>query len=884
MTDEKQIILDVVEEISGELSPHHPCPTPSTELEVELGLGSLERLELIRRLEKRLGRSIEGQPIFTARYVSDLFGDLSVRMEPRSEVSLSQRILPKLPEHAETLLEALAYHNQQQGCEIAYIHLHQDQEAAAPTYSELLLESRKVSAGLRAKGVRPGDKVAIMLPTSTEFFSAFFGILNAGAVAVPLYPPMRLDQFDDFLARQDAILSNCEAKILITLPQFIPVATVLEQRSSLASITSVKELRRSAPDSVYQAAGDDIALLQYTSGSTGHPKGVPLTHRNLLVNIWALGHGFGIKDGSVSISWLPLYHDMGLIGMALLSLVFGCPIVLMAPDQFLAKPVRWLKAFSDYRGTHTCAPNFAYAICAHKIDDSELEGLDLSSWDIALNGAEPVIPSTVRAFNERFEPYGFRETSAFPGYGLAEATLAVSVNPIARGLKVLKLDREVLLKDGRVVPGQDEVASCGFLVDNMEVRVVGDEGPLPEGNQGHIEIRGASVMSGYLGHPPVDDWLRVGDLGFFWEDELYITGRSKDLIVVGGRNIHPSDLEAEVGRLRGVRAGCVAAVGIESDGTQKVLILAELRKANPDIQTDIQRAVNKVASVPCEVALLEPRTLPKTPSGKIRRQESKRRYLAGTLKPPKITAKSLKTAAKAWVGAAPKKIKRGLRGAWCWANLVNCWLDLTVFRRSLRASTKKLFRRLGIKVTVEGQPYGAGPLVVVSNHASLIDALLMFATWEGEPLKFAMAESTTKHPLLKSLAQRQLVIRRGQGGGVAALEQLRDGLEGGSCVAVFPEGGIEHSSGLRGFAIGAFQACVQSGARLQPVAISGSRQVLPQGEMIADVGEVRISYLPVMEPMPGGFKEAAGLSKQVREQIAKCLPEHAFETRLSRRD
>ena len=885
MNNEKQIILDVVGEISGELSPHHPNPTPTTELEVELGLGSLERLELIRRLEKRLGRTIEEQPVFTARYVSDLFGELNERIEARSSTALNQRILPKLPRQATSLLEALQYQNEQQGREAAYVLLHQDQEVATPSYAELLLQARKISAGLQNLGVQPGDKVAIMLPTSVDFFAAFFGILNAGAVAVPLYPPVRLDQFEDFLARQDAILGNCQAGVLVTLPQFTPITAVLEGRSSLNRITSVKELSRSAPASVYPAKGDEVALLQYTSGSTGNPKGVPLTHRNLLVNIWAIGEGFGISDGDVMVSWLPLYHDMGLIGMALVSFVYGCPLVVMGPDQFHSRPSRWLRAFSDYKGSMTAAPNFAYAICAHKLEDSELQGLDLSSWRLALNGAEPVIPSTVRAFNRRFEPYGFRESSAFPAYGLAEATLAVSFTPQNRGLKTLKLDRQALHEHGKVVDGEDEIASCGRLVKDMEVRIVDENGaPLPEGHQGHLEIRGDSVMSGYLGHEPVKDWLRVGDLGFFWEEELYITGRSKDLIVVAGRNIHPSDLEAEVGRLPGVRPGCVAAVGIESDGTQKVLVLAEVRKGASDLKTEIQRCVSHLASVPCEVALLPPRTLPKTPSGKIRRQESKKRFLNGNLKPPKLSLKSLATAASGWVKIAPSRIKRSLRGIRCWAQVLRCWVDLSLFQKDIGDATQKLFRRLGVSIKVEGEPFGAGPLMVVSNHASLLDALAILATWRGEPLRFAMAESAAKHPLLKGIAQAQLLVRRGKGQAGEALQQLTTALDNGACLAVFPEGGIEHSCGLRGFAIGAFQACVQSGARLQPVAISGSRQILPQGEWIAHKGEIRVTYLPVIEPGNGDFRQAAQLSTQAREQIASCLPEAAVESRLVRND
>lgn len=883
MVDEKQIVLDVVEEISRELSPHHPSPQPSTELEIELGLGSLERLELVKRLEDRLGRSIEERPIFSARFVSDLLVELSENQELQP-VTLGPRPLPPLPKEAQSLLEALAYQTEQQGGEAAFVLLEQEREAALPTYAELLLEARKISAGLQALGVKPGDRVAIMLPTSVDFFTAFFGILNAGAVAVPLYPPLRLDQFEDFLGRQDAILKNCQAQVLITLPQFAPVAEVMRQRTGLTAITSARDLAKSAPSPVYQAQEQDVALLQYTSGSTGNPKGVPLTHRNLLTNIWAIGNGFGIGDGDVMVSWLPLYHDMGLIGMSLVSFVHGNPLVLMAPDQFLGRPVRWLRAFSRYQGSMTAAPNFAYAICAKKVEDKDMEGVDLSSWRLALNGAEPVIPATVRAFNARFAPYGFREASAFPAYGLAEATLAVSFTPRDQGLKVLSINRDILAQTGEVVEGDDEVASCGFLVDDIEARIADETGVLPEGRQGHIELRGPSMMSGYLGYEPSPEWLRVGDLGFFWRGELYITGRSKDLIVVGGRNIHPNDLEAAVGQIEGVRPGCVAALGVESEGTQRIVLLAEVRKKSPELRSLIQSTIHEVAAVPAEVVMLEPRTLPKTPSGKIRRQESKQRYLDDQLRPSKITLSSFRQALGAWSSATPGKLKQALRGAWCWSWMLKCWFDLVVLKRPTGRSIRSLLKRLGVELKVSGQPFGHGPLMVVANHASLLDSLILLAAWQGEPLRFAISDSSARHPLLRRIARDHVTVRRGLGEAASALEKLTESLNRSECLAVFPEGGIEFSSGLRGFASGAFQAVSTAGARLQPVAISGSRQILAQGEAIPYPGVVEVKFLDVMESEMGDFQEAASLSRKARAAIAKELPEHCWETRLSRRD
>ena len=391
-------------------------------------------------------------------------------------------------------------------------------------------------------------------------------------------------------------------------------------------------------------------------------------------------------------------------------------------------------------------------------------------------------------------------------------------------------------------------------------------------------------MSGFLGFPPVSDWLQVGDLGFFWEGELYITGRSKDLIVVGGRNIHPNDVEAAVGCVSGVRPGCVVALGVESEGSQKIVLLAEVRKRDSQVGKAIQAAINRVVALPAEVVLLEPRTLPKTPSGKIRRQESKRRYLAKELRPAKLRLSSLKKPMAAWLTVAPVKFKHLTRGLWSWTWILKCWFDMVVLQREPKLSVERLLRRLGVRLSVKGEPFGAGPVMVVANHASLLDGIILMALWRGEPLRFVIAETTAQHPLMRSISRAHLSVSRGLGKAGLALEKLKNSLENGSCLAVFPEGGIEFSSGIRGFAIGAFQACAQTKARLQPVAISGSRQVLTQGEWVVYPGDVEVTFLEILEPQNGSFQEAVSLSKQARELIAGELSEHCFETRLSRRD
>lgn len=840
MHNEGQIVLEVVGQLSGQLSPHSPAPQWASELEIDLGIGSLERLELVRRLEERLGRRIDEQKAFRARQVSDL---LQLDRSENGRPSLQIRDLPPPPRQARTWVEALLYQAEQQPDATAFVLL----EGAAPSYGELVARARRVGAGLLALNVRPGDRVALMLPTGVDFFAAFYGVLWIGAVAVPLYPPLRLDQADDFVARQDGILANCQAEVLISLPQLQPMAELLRRRSSLRCVTSVKALSQAGAAPLGPRA--ELALIQYTSGSTGQPKGVALTHENVLANTWAFGREFGMVSGELMISWLPLYHDMGLIGTTLGSLSHGLPLVLMGPERFLARPVEWLRAFSDYRGTLTAAPNFAYGLCAERIRDEELEGLDLSSWRNALNGAEPIRWATVDAFIRRFAPYGFRASAMYPAYGLAEASLAVTLNPPGRGVRRL---------------GQH--ISCGRPIEDVEVRIV----------EGRVEIRGRSVMHGYYGHPPRGDaWHDTGDLGFLHDGELYITGRAKDVVMIGGRCLHPHDVESVLAEVRGIRKGCVAAFGVDDGGSERLVVLAESRGADPRLC--LQRVFQETGVRP-EVVLLPPRSLPKTPSGKLRRGEARRRYLQGELQPPRLSWKWMFRALWAWLAAT----RPSLRGLWVWGWVLWCWAELSLLRRPVRPAVRHLLRRLGIRV--EGLGGARGPVCLTCNHASLLDPLLLIAAWEGPPLRFVVAEEAGRHPLLRTLCRDHVRVRRGRGQAEEALSKFQQSLERGDCLVVFPEGGIESAPGVRGFATGAFRACGATGARVLPVAIEGSRQLLPQGHWVPARGTVRLHFLPLQSAEGPGFEAAARLAQSTRAAVASALGEVFVESRLARQD
>src|SRR5256885_77170 len=371
---------------------------------------------------------------------------------------------------AETLLDVLRY-RATHDAERAHLLITEDTEgperSITLTFGELYAAAQRCSTELARRGVLPGSRVAMMLPTSRAFFVSYAGILLAGAIPVPIYPPFRAARIEEYASRQAAILTNAEVCLLLTFRRAESVARFLKpQVRSLATVIDAEKLMEAADKAPPPATGarpahlsgnrerkpTDIALLQYTSGSTGDPKGVVLTHRNLLANMRAIGEAVQLGPGDIGVSWLPLYHDMGLIGAWLTLLHYGIPLAVMSPLAFLTRPERWLWAFHKNRATISAAPNFAYELCARKIADKDIEGLDLSSWRAALNGAEPVNPETLERFAARFARYGFRREAQLPVYGLAEASLAVTVPPLNCGPRIDRVEREAFTAQGRAMP------------------------------------------------------------------------------------------------------------------------------------------------------------------------------------------------------------------------------------------------------------------------------------------------------------------------------------------------------------------------------------------------------------------------------------------------
>ncbi|AZD62817.1 fatty acyl-AMP ligase [Pseudomonas chlororaphis subsp. aurantiaca] len=548
--------------------------------------------------------------------------------------------------HAHMIPDRLAYR---------FLHNGRDEETLI-TFSELDRAARAAAARLQGH-CRAGDRVLILLKPGLDYVIAFMGCLYAGLVAVPAYPPGATKTLD----RLDGIIDDCQPTAALASGEDVPtiLARLGQAESPRVLDMATLDLALASEWRPVPVTRDDIAFLQYTSGSTGIPKGVAVTHGNLIHNSRSISRGFLTHKDSHLVSWLPPYHDMGLIGGILQSLFVGFGSTLLAPIHFLQRPLRWLQAISTYRGTVSGGPNFAYELCLRKIKDEELAGLDLSSWEVAFNGAEHVRAQTIAAFHERFARAGFASTSAFPCYGLAEGTLMVSAGgskrePVIRQFHAGLLEDNVarlhdgqgsdaelrlrtLVSSGRGIPGQGP-----FICDPHT------EQPLEDGRVGEICILGDSVASGYWQRPestaaafrpapPGLGWsryFRTGDLGFLLDGELFVTGRLKDLIIVNGVNHHPGDIENTVLRTHdSFRPDGTAAFSIETGDSEQVVIAQEIERRAlrsldlPQLFSDLKARLWQQHQLARPVLLLVfGGSLPRTSSGKIKRQECRKQF------------------------------------------------------------------------------------------------------------------------------------------------------------------------------------------------------------------------------------------------------------------
>ena len=544
----------------------------------------------------------------------------------------------------------------------------------AASYAEIAASAAAIGGKLRALGVAPGERVALIYPTSREFVDVLFGILHAGAVPVPLYPPVRLGRLDEYHRRTAAMLSAAGAVLALADTRLRPLLgpTVEQSKPRLGCLTLGELPDGGLIQPPVERSGDDLGLVQFSSGTTSMPKPVALSNRAILAQV-DLINGSWAPSGlprPTGFSWLPLYHDMGLIGCIFAAMSLPSELTLMGPEVFVARPATWLRGMSQTKASVSVAPNFAYGLCLEKIRDEELEGVDLAAWRVALCGAEPVSPAVLRAFARRFAKWGFREEALTPVYGLSEATLAVSFSPLGQLFESRVYDREMLAR-GEAVPLDEasgagvELASLGKALPGTRMRIVAEPGggqkgeSLPERRVGRLEVSGPSLMDGYLGRPEAtaevlqEGWLDTGDLGFLDEGELYLTGRAKDVVILRGRKYAPADIEQALDNVPGVRKGCsVAASGQVERGDRELLyvFVEKAQKAAPEenLESRVREAILEATGLLVDqVVPVEPGTLPRTSSGKIRRGETLRLHLEGELAPPrKVTPWLL---AGAWV-------------------------------------------------------------------------------------------------------------------------------------------------------------------------------------------------------------------------------------------
>ncbi len=652
-------VLHIVKEFLNELESERALRAVSLEasFERDLGIGSLERAELFGRIEKAFIIQLPDQLIAQAEYIKDIIPAIE-DANPPGRMHYHE-FFPHLeesrvdPTHSATLIEILQMYAEK---EPERIHIYLQDEMGKEKiirYGSLYEKAMATAKGLQQLGLHLHETVAIMLPTCEDFFYAFFGILLAGGLPVPIYPPFRSDRIEEYAKREAKILRNAEVRVLISFTQVQSLNKILRNFiPSLKAVITVHDLMKlDHPFKDHKLLNCDNALIQYTSGSTGDPKGVLLTHDNLLSNIRAVGQAIDIKPTDITVSWLPLYHDMGLIGAWLGSLYFGIPITILSPLSFLNHPERWLWAIHYHRATLSAGPNFAYELCISKIEDHTIEGLDLSSWRLGFNGAEAIYPKTIKNFIRRFGAYGFKPECLYPVYGLAESSVALTFPPLNRQVRIDKISRHHFNQDQKAIPVDTteknyiEFVSCGNPLPGHEVKMVdANHEEVPERTIGHLHFRGPSSMQGYYHNTKAtktiyhDGWWESGDLAYKAEGEIFITGRRKDIIVKAGRNLYPQEIEEITGMVKGVRKGCIVAFGAVNPkhGTEQLIVVAETREQRTLNQEKIiaeiiENISSAIGDPPDKVVLVPPKTIPKTSSGKLQRSNTKDLFLQGKL-------------------------------------------------------------------------------------------------------------------------------------------------------------------------------------------------------------------------------------------------------------
>lgn len=890
-------------------------------LQRHLGIDSLGRAELFQRIEKFFDINVPDRLLASADTLNDIANylveatpGLKAIFKPIATKPKQQRIQIN-PDFEESLTDVVRLYGENAPNQVHIYFQNEDGQEEPITYGQLLERSLRVAQTLKNDGLNEGETVAIMLPTTPGFFYVFLGIMLAGGVPVPIYPPFRMHMLEAYAKTESHILRNAQVRILVTFPEAEQLSLLLQSYvPSLKKVTSVADLLASEPlAQPVQLKSDSFGFIQYTSGSTSNPKGVLLTHANLLANIRAYGKAIEVKPTDVAVSWLPLYHDLGLIGLWLGSLYYGVPLVLLAPFTFLNHPERWFWAIHYHRGTLSGAPNFAYELCLRKIDPERLEGLDLSSWRLAANGAEKVYPRTLDEFSKKFAKFGFKRESFMPVYGLAESTVGLAVPKPGTGYKVDKVDRKAFEENCQATPSTAENAltfvGCGKPLAGHEIRIVDEENHLlGERRVGRVQFRGPSNMQGYFNNPQAtaeiyhDGWLDSGDLGYLAEGEIYITGRRKDLIIKAGRNIYPAEIEELVGSVEGVRQGCVVAFASNNakQGTEDLVIVAETREKNKLKREKIEAAVKDIVAttldiVPDQVALVAPNTVPKTSSGKLQRAACKNMYEQDQLYKRK-TPPWMQIVKLALGGISRKVIKVfAVTGK----IIYTCYVALMVLLTFLpayvlvRLSKKqqaekiihywaKLFLYLVFcptQIINKEKLFAKRPVIFACNHASYADAVVA-VSFAPPGTRFVAKKEVFSMPFIGSIAKKIDFIsvdRLDMPKGIEDAQQFKAVLDQGDNIFIFPEGTFSYAAGLRPFRLGAFKIAVETDTPVCPIGMIGTRKIFRGGERLFRPAPIIVTVSDLIIPAGHEWQDVTQLRDNTRAEIAKYCGEPTLD-------
>jgi fatty-acyl-CoA synthase len=575
--------------------------------------------------------------------MSQTYAADNVAEQPRAEVQSREAALSS-HDSLVSALEKTAHGD------LFSITLHLGQEPVRLSGKDLLEGARRRSALLRSRGVARGDRVVLLTPTSPVFIETFLGANLIGAIPVPLASPMTFGSLGRYLQNLRLIVQSSGARVIMTSSRMREAIAQDDQlREQLDHVLCEEDTANGAAiDTRLASVGAaDTAFIQYTSGTTGQPKGAVISHGALVSNTYAIAQALAIADDDVVVSWLPMFHDMGLIGVLLTSICRPLEVHLLKPESFLMKPGRWLEILSQMRGTLAAAPNFAYDLCVSR--HPQTTGLDLGRWRAALNGSEAVHPSTVKRFTERFAKGGFQAQAMMPVYGMAESTLAITFPDLDNKYQTLCVDRTALERSGQAIDSAAadayQAVSVGRPVPGASIRVVAPSGQVvTERTVGEIHVAGPSLMDGYFRNEEAsaqalpDGWLRTGDLGFVRSGRLFIVGRAKEVIIKGGRNFYPYDIEQIASEVAGVSPGAVAAFARPNadTGTDDLVVVAETRDKDPasrermvkEIRGELLAAIGVKAD---EIRVVGIGALPRTTSGKIRRKECARKIAQGEL-------------------------------------------------------------------------------------------------------------------------------------------------------------------------------------------------------------------------------------------------------------